>query len=118
MDLLKDRLGAIGFPADYTVTLPVHMNGTDLLDHIQLQNTEEDRKDFLWLCDQIQLIDQTDPHTVEYRDNFRACRSDAHKSTDIAYDTLQAHGCCGSYDALFVNPETGNHFMIGFNYGH
>ncbi len=116
---LQAALQGIGFSSDYAPPFNVRENALDLLEWIEFENTDEDHKNLIWLCNQIARIGQREPGTLEFRDNFRACRlADAGAGPSSRYLEAQSRGCCGFEDVRLVNPKTGAAFMVGFNYGH
>jgi hypothetical protein len=115
---LMVALKAIGFSEDYDPPFNVQCNALDILKWLRLRNCARDHRDLIWLCNPIAKIDQNDPETLECRDNFRISRVKTLNRVSSRYTQAMNEGCCGYYDEIHTNPETGSRFMIGFNYGH
>lgn len=116
--LLQSKLDRLGFSEDFTPSFNVKYNALGLLDWIEFGATPEHRKDLIWLCNQIARIGQRDKETLECRDNFRASVLVGTSGYSQRYKEAKSNGCCGYFDQLFFNPETGNSYWTGFNYGH
>lgn len=115
-------LVALGFPADYEPSFNLRRNGPAILQALEaegqpFQNTEEDRKDLVWLSNELGRLFQRNPDYQEFMDNFRVCRAND-TTMSKRYSEIAGQGCCGSYDEPYVNPATGRRYWVGFNYGH
>lgn len=115
---LRDKLSTIGFTEDYVIPFNVRRNAPGVLQWLDFQNDPLDHKDLIWLCNQIASIGRRKPYTLEHRDNFRICRLDSTKVASESYRRAENDGCCGFFDEVFTNPETGRSYLIGFNFGH
>lgn len=116
--LLQSKLDRLGFSVDFIPSFNMKFNALELLDWVEFEATPEHRKDLIWLCNQIARIGQREKETLECRDNFRASKLIGVRGSSERYRGAQSSGCCGFFDRLLFNPETGNSYWIGFNYGH
>lgn len=109
-----------GYSQDYKLPYNVKRNGYFLLGFSHFFN-EENIKDFVWLCNKIGKLFANDSakfgHCV---DNQRLTTIGKLNSAEAQkrYTYAAEQGCCGFYHATWVNPETGNKYKFGFNYGH
>jgi hypothetical protein len=100
-----------GFTYDFVPSFNVLKNGRYL---VHVLPSEYIHTDFLWLCNQIANAHkavENDPCT----DNYRFCVG---PEKSEVYFNKRRNGCCGASDTLLKNPQSGNCFWYGFNYGH
>lgn len=74
-------------------------------------------QDLKWLCNKAATVYSKLAKEEACIDNFRVSRLINGEWSESYADALK-NGCCGFEDKEFTNPLTGNHFIVGFNFGH
>jgi hypothetical protein len=97
-----------GYSEDYKPGFNVWYNGPFVLSKI---SKEFIKTDFIWVCNKIASEMNDDPCI----DNLRFCEG---TEGDDDYKKAVSDGCCGFHDVRLTNPQSGNSFLFGYNFGH